>query len=178
MLSFDTLHYTPVLADMIWSAMFLQERIVSVWVITGGLFIEYFFVWGSTSLSSWRAFLANLLMNAVSLLLGIILIPVAGIIWEFFPGILLYKVFNLGSFNPYTWTATFCMAVLINSGLEISVLNFIFQQPFEQSLFWWLCLANSLSVGIAMATFLIYPPRQGAWKMRKKRPAAQIHDAK
>jgi hypothetical protein len=35
-------------------------------------------------------------------LLGIVLIPFAGILWEFFPGIVIYSVFKIGTFIPQT----------------------------------------------------------------------------
>lgn len=148
---------SPFLADVIWPAAFLENRLLSVWLISAGLFIEYFFVWRVTSLGMWRSILADVTMNAASTLLGIVLIPLAGIAWEFFPGILLYKWFNLGTFNPGTWAATFVLAVLINAVLEMTVLRVAFKQRFGKPLFLWLCLANALSVGLAMASFLIYP---------------------
>jgi hypothetical protein len=148
---------SPFLADVIWPAAFLENRLLSVWIISAGLFIEYFIVWRVTSLGVWRSILADVTMNAASTLLGIVLIPLAGIAWEFFPGILLYKWFNLGTFNPGTWAATFVLAVLINSVLEMTVLRVAFKQRFGKRLFLWLCLANALSVGLAMASFLIYP---------------------
>ena len=149
-----------IFADLIWPALFLQHRLLSAWIILAGLFIEYFFVWRVTSLSAWRSILADVAINAASTLLGIVLIPLAGIVWEFFPGIFVYELFDVGTFNRGTWTATFCMAVMINSLLEMSVLRMGFQQYFGWGLFRWLCLANALSVGLAMASFLIYPPRR------------------
>lgn len=148
------------LADMIWPAAFLESRLLSAWVISAGLIVEYFFVWRVTPLGTWRSVVADVAMNAASTLLGVVLIPLAGIVWEIFPGLIVYEVFNLGTFNPGTWAATFLMAVLINSGLELLVLRFVFHQPPGGGLFWWLCLANALSVGIAMASFLVYPPRR------------------
>ena len=153
-------HIPPMFADMIWPAAFLESRLLTVWIISAGLFIEYFFVWRLTPLGAWRSILADLAMNAASTLLGIILIPLAGLAWEFFPGIVLYKLFDVGTFNPGTWTATFLLAVVINSGLELLVLKLAFRQPASGGLFWWLCLANSLSVGLAMASLLVYPPRR------------------
>ena len=146
-----------IFADVIWPALFLQNRLLSTWIILAGLFIEYFFVWRVTSLGAWRSILADVAINIASTVLGMVLIPLAGLAWEFFPGLLIYKVFNLGTFNPGTWAVTFCMAVLINAALEMSVLRIWFQQHFGKDLFGWLCLANALSVGLAMASFLIYP---------------------
>ncbi|HKP82194.1 MAG TPA: hypothetical protein VJT69_09255 [Pyrinomonadaceae bacterium] len=149
-----------IFADVIWPALFLESRLRSTWIILAGLVIEYFVVWRVTSLGAWRSILADVAINIASTVLGIVLIPLAGIAWEFFPGIFLYKIFNLGTFNPATWTVTFCMAVVINAALEMTVLRIWFQQHFGKDLFGWLCLANALSVGLAMASFLIYPARQ------------------
>lgn len=149
-----------IFADMIWPALFLQNRLLSMWIILAGLFIEYFFVWRVTSLGAWRSILADVGMNIASTVLGIVLIPLAGIAWEFFPGLIIYRLFNVGTFNPGTWAVTFLMAVLINAALEMSVLRIWFQQHFGKDLFGWLCLANALSVGLAMASLLIYPPRR------------------
>jgi len=94
-----------------------------------------------------------------SSLLGFILIPLAGIAWESSIGITLYKLFNIGTFNQGTWPATFIFAVSIDAALETSVLRFGFKQRQFKRLFWWLALANAISVGIAMASLFKYPPR-------------------
>jgi hypothetical protein len=58
-----------------------------------------------------------------------------------------------------TWAATFIFAVFIDAALEASVLRYGFKQrPFKR-LFWWLALANAISVGIAMASLFKYPPQ-------------------
>jgi hypothetical protein len=146
-----------VFADMIWPALFLEGRLLSVPVIIAGLLIEFFFVWRITDLGIGRAIFADLVMNATSTLLGVFLIPISGIIWEFFPGIFLYKWFNIGTFNPGTWVATFFFAVLINAVLETFVIAKVFRQKMGTRGFGWLCLANALSVGLAFASFLIFP---------------------
>lgn len=148
-----------IFADVIWPALFLQNRLLSTWIILAGLVIEYFVVWRVTSLGAWRSILADVGINIASTILGMVLIPLAGLAWAFFPGIFLAQVFYLGAFHPGTWAVTFCMAVLINAALEMSVLRIWFQQQFGKYLFGWLCLANALSVGLAMASFLIYPAR-------------------
>ena len=146
-----------IIADVIWPALFLEGRLLSIPVILIGLVVEFFFVWRITSLDVAHSIAADLLMNTASTLLGIFLIPIAGIIWEFFPGIFLYKWFNMGTFNPWTWTATFCLAVVINAALETLIVAKVFGQKMGKRGFGWLCIANSISVGIAFASFLIYP---------------------
>jgi len=105
-----------------------------------------------------NAVLADVAMNAASSLIGLFLIPVTGLAWEFSAGIALYKVFNIGTFNPITWAATFVIAVFVNSALETTVLCYGFKQrPFKR-FFWWLSLANAFSVGIAVASIFFNPP--------------------
>jgi uncharacterized membrane protein SirB2 len=146
-------------ADLVWPALFLEQRLFSWWAIGFGLLVELFFVRWLTGLSWRMSAVANIAMNAASSLLGFFLIPIAGIAWEFFPGAVLYKVFNIGTFNPGTWVATFLLAVLINSALETTVLRYVFKQKPAKRLFWWLALANAVSVGLAFASLFRYPPR-------------------
>jgi hypothetical protein len=148
-----------VVADMVWPALFLEQRLFSWWAIGFGLLVELFFVRWLTGLSWRMSAVADVAMNAASSLLGFFLIPIAGIAWEFFPGIVIYKVFNIGTFNPGTWVVTFLLAVLINSALETTVLRYAFRQKPVKRLFWWLALANALSVGLAFASLFRYPPR-------------------
>ncbi len=148
-----------ILADVIWPAMLLEGRLLSWWAILAGLLVEYCFVRWLTTLSAGRAVWADIAMNAASSLLGIIFIPLIGIGWEYFPGIVLYKVFDIGTFNPGTWAFTFCMAVGVNAALETFVLIKFFKQPIGKRGFWWLCVANALSVGVAFGSLFVYPPR-------------------
>jgi hypothetical protein len=150
---------TTLFADVVWPALFLEQRLFSWWAIGLGLFVEFFFVRRLTTLSFRMCIVADLSMNAGSALLGAFLIPLAGIGWELFPGTLIYKVFNVGTFNPGTWLATFLFSVLINGVLEWLVLRFAFRQKIGRKGFWWLCFANSLSVGLAFGSLFVRPPQ-------------------
>lgn len=150
---------TPILADVVWPALFLEQRLFSWRAIGLGLVVEFFFVRWLTVLGFRMCIAADITMNAASALLGIILVPAAGFIWELFPGIIIYKVFNIGTFNPGTWAATFLFAVFINAALETSVLRFAFKQKTGKRVFWWLCVANSLSVSLAFGSLFIHPPK-------------------
>lgn len=150
---------TPIFADVVWPALFLEQRLFSWWAIGLGLLAEFFFVRWLTTLTVRQGIVADLSMNAASALLGIILIPLAGIAWELFPGSILYKIFDIGTFNPGTWTATFLFAVLINAALESLVLRLAFKQKTDKRVFWWLCVANSLSVGLAFGSLFVRPPQ-------------------
>ena len=147
------------LADVIWPALLLEGRILTWWAIITGLVVEYLFVRRITNLPIARALLADIVMNAVSTLLGMLAIPFACIVWEFFPGIFLYKIFNIGTFNPGTWTATIIIAAGINALIEGFVLRRFFKQPITKSGFWLLFAANAISVGLAFGSLLYLPPR-------------------
>ncbi len=97
--------------------------------------------------------------NALSTVIGIILIPVLGVGWEIFPGSVMYKMLNIGTFNPITWTATLILATLANGVIESLSYKFIFKENITKKIFWLICLANLASVGIALATVFLYPPK-------------------
>lgn len=95
--------------------------------------------------------------NAASALVGVPLIPIAGIAWEFFPGMVYMGLLGWGTFNPITWGATFILACLVNAAIESLVLNRGFKLPLRRQEFFWLVAANSLSVGAAFASLFIVP---------------------
>src|SRR5580698_10231577 len=147
-------------ADLVWPALLLENRLLTWWAILVGLFVEYFFVRRITNLSFSRAVLADVSMNAVSALLGIILIPIAGLIWELFPGSVYMAVFHVGTFNPGTWVATALIAAILNTYIERFALRRLFKQPLlGRRAFWLLYLANAISVSLALASLFYWPPK-------------------
>jgi hypothetical protein len=146
------------IADMVWPALFLAERMAAWWGIGLGLLVELFFVRFLTGFSWLKSALVDIAMNAASSLLGLFLIPITGVVWEFSVGRILWH-FHIGTFNPGTWTVTFVFAALINAALEASVLRYAFRQrPFKR-LFLWLALANAISVAIAFISLFRNPPQ-------------------
>jgi hypothetical protein len=105
-------------ANVVWPALYLETRLFSWWAIAFGLLIEFFFVRWLFELSAKKAAAADLAANTVSTIAGLVLIPLAGIAWEFFPGSVVYWAFGWGTFNPVTWFGTFLLASLINTVLE------------------------------------------------------------
>ena len=142
----------PAQADVVWPALYLETRLFSWWAIGLGLLVEFFFIWKVFSLTPKQALLADIAANTASALLGAVLIPLAGIVWEVFPGLAFYHLLNMGTFNPITWGATFVFACLINALLESYVLKRFFKLPFTKKTFSWLALANAFSVGIAFGS--------------------------
>ena len=149
----------PARADVVWPALFLEARLVTWWAVTTGLVVEYLFVRKLFGFGTGKAILVDVCMNAASTLLGILLIPIAGIAWEYFPGILLYTAFDVGTFNPITWIATFLLAVAINAGLESLVIRWAFKTRVGRRGFWGLFLANAVSVGVAFGSLFMVEPQ-------------------
>jgi hypothetical protein len=151
--------YATFLADVVWPALLLEGRILTWWAILVGLVVEFFFVRAITDLSFSRAAFADVAMNAASTVLGILLIPIAGIVWEMFPGIVIYKVFNIGTFNPGTWLATILIAAALNTFIERFVLRRFFKQPvIGKRAFWLLFVGNFISIAVAFGSIIYSPP--------------------
>jgi hypothetical protein len=147
------------LADFVWPALILAVRMRSVAPILAGLVFEFLVLRYIFPMVWKKAVLIDLVMNAASGLLGVVLIPLAGFIWEFFPGMFLYKLFHMGTFNPMTWAATCLMAVFISTGIEVLVVWRFFDFEVTKRRFWSLALANLGSTAIAWVSLLIHTPR-------------------
>ncbi len=61
---------TSIFADVVWPALFLEQRLFSWWAIGLGLVVEFFFVRWLTTLSLRMCVVADLSMNAASALLA------------------------------------------------------------------------------------------------------------
>ena len=148
-----------VYANMVWPALYLETRLFSWWAISVGLVIEYFFVLKLLEKNRRRAAIATVSANIASAVLGILLIPLAGVVWEAFPGLLFYHLLNMGTFNPITWVSTFVLACGVNVVVEGLVYKRIFKLNFlfKSKLLFWFMLANTASVGVAMASLVLYP---------------------
>ncbi len=146
-------------ADVVWPALYLEIRLLSFFPIIAGLIVEYFFTLYFLEKNPIKAFIATFLANLISVLLGILLIPLSGIIWGIFPGIILNGLFDISNFSPIDWIGTFILAVLVNVALE----GFFYKKFFKLKTFLktklslWLFLANSISVGIAMTSLYLNP---------------------
>lgn len=150
---------TVAYANVVWPALYLEVRLFSWWAISAGLVLETLFVRYYFSLPAKRAFVATLAANIVSALLGIVLIPLAGLLWEFFPASIINSLLGWGTFNPITWGATFLLGCLVNSILEGLVYKkwFVANLQLKSTAFLWLLAVNSLSVAMAFISLWIEP---------------------
>lgn len=148
----------PMLANFVWAGLILVSWLLAVPVILIGLGIEYFFVQKLTGFSVKRSIFADVTMNAISLLLGVLLIPLFSFVWEISVGSLLWELNNqIGSFHLINMTATYILTVLINTVIENFALRNIFKLKKNKASFRWLFLANAFSVGVAFVGFWLYP---------------------
>jgi hypothetical protein len=140
----------PAYADIIWPSFILEQHLLSIYPIILGLIVEYLFLRYYFKMNIKRAILADLAMNAASVCIGIILIPLSGLAWGYFPGLIFGNLFGMR--NMEEWIVTFLMATFINAGIE----SFVVQRGFKVTVgvkgFIILSVANAISVGIAMAS--------------------------
>jgi len=146
-------------ANVVWPALYLETRLFSWWAIGVGLLIEFFFIKWLFGLSAQRSAIADVSANTISSIAGIVLIPLAGIVWEIFPAFVINWLFNWGTFNLVTWVATFVLACFVNALLEGAVYKkwFAPEFRFKSKAFIWLLIANSFSVGVAYISFWVNP---------------------
>jgi hypothetical protein len=147
------------LADIVWPSMVLLEGLWTWWVILAGLVIELVFLRFITDLSWKKLILADILMNAVSSIMGFIVILIGGAGVSLVSGFTYERLFNLGTFNPYSWGVTLVFSALVNTALESLMLVLAFRQKLK----WWgylvLFIANTASVGLALYEVITNPPR-------------------
>src|SRR5258705_3863754 len=131
-----------VAADVVWPALYLEHKMTSVPVIAVGYLVEAIGLSWIFKTTIKKAAIYSLAGNFASSLLGIILRPISGILWEIFPGLIFYKFFNVGTFNPVTWTATLILASVVNAGLESLVYRFFFNLKIGKAEFFKIVAIN------------------------------------
>ena len=150
---------TPIFADMVWPALVLEQRLLSALPIAAGLAFEWLALWlGGFGLSWKRAVIVDIGMNAVSTVVGIVLIPVLGLAWELFPGRIIYPILHVGTFNPVTWAATLLLAVVATTLVEFATVKWAFRVRADIRRFAILLAANAASVAIAFWSLWMRPP--------------------
>jgi hypothetical protein len=146
------------IANVIWPAAILTERLLSWWVIAASLLIEFLFVWWAFRLPPLKALLATIAANAASAAIGLFALPYLGLFWEaalFGTGIGV-KI-NWDAFSPAGWAVTFLLAVGLSLGIELAVYRYGFKLPVNRRVVWLLLLANIITAGIAFISLDIIP---------------------
>ncbi|KKK55215.1 hypothetical protein LCGC14_3076800 [marine sediment metagenome] len=154
----NVLYSTQAYANLVWPSLYLAGRTITWAPILVGLIVEYLFIRKFTDLENDKAIYAVVTMNLTSALIGMYPIVFSGLFWEMHIGTYLNEMLNMGTFNPYTWTATIIMAVGINTLIEGLVLRWGYKLKNWKKTFIWLGCANSISVLVAYLTIYIKPP--------------------
>lgn len=140
-----TVLFLPIMAsaNMVWPSLYIEETLLSPYIIGAGLVIEFLFIKFFLKFSLKKSVLADLGMNICSTLIGIAAIPISGIVAE----IILIPLRN-GTFDISHWIASYIFAVLCNVLIEGLFLKIAFKLNFKKN-FLWLTAANALSVVLA-----------------------------
>jgi hypothetical protein len=138
------------LANLVWPAVYVTMGLVTWWVVAAGLAIETVGLRLLLRASLAKSLLLAFSMNAISAVLGIVLVPLAGIAYEFLPGLLINWLFSWGTFNPVAWVATFLLAAVINATVEGTVLSRGFAIILNRAQKFWLVALNFATVALAI----------------------------
>lgn len=132
-------------ANMVWPSIFIVQQYYTWYVILIGLIVEFFAVKIFLKVGWGKAAIIDVSMNAISALIGVLLIPASGIFVEF-----LTVPFGATTFHLSHWILDYVAAVLSNVVIEGLALKWIFKYPFKKN-FLWLLGANAISVIICTA---------------------------
>ncbi len=142
-------------ANMVWPSLYIAEGLRSWYVILIGLIIEFVFVKCFLKESCLKSVLIAFVMNLVSTVLGIVLIPLSGFMGEF-----LMIPFDTATFHLSHWIFSYVLAMLSNVLVEGLCVKIIFKYKFSK-MFWWLCAANAITIiicilfhGLTMSGFM------------------------
>lgn len=127
-------------ANMIWPTVYIVGQYYSWYVILAGLLIETIAARIFLKTSWIRSFGIMLATNVISALVGVVLIPLSGILVE-----LLTLPFGGGTFQLSHWILDYLCVILANTCIEGLALKLIFKYSFKSN-FWWLLGANAISV--------------------------------
>ena len=148
-----------VLADVVWPALFLAGRMTAWWCIVVSILLEAAALWRFAQVQPVKALAASTVMNTVSALCGSLLLPLIGIRWEVIAGLTYNAWFHWGTFNWITQVATWSIAVLLSTGIELFVLWLVFFMPWTRRLTVVMLVANAVTVALAWVTMLLVHPK-------------------
>ena len=148
------------LADVVWPALYLVDRMLALEVIVLGLCIEAAIFHRAFQMTWKRAFVVTFVINLISSVVGVMLLPAWG--WYWADATLKRDAhFGWGTFNPLSWAETCCFAWLLTTLVEWLPLRLMVGR--QKHLLWVLLAANFLSVGVAYLSFNIVPPSRDPW---------------
>ncbi len=137
----------PTAADVVWPSLYITKGMLSLKVIFLGLIIELFFVKYFTKIDWKKASIITILMNLITAILGILLIPLSGLGAEFVFEFVFhaYDKFGIGTFHWSHWFVSYLLVIFINTLIEGVFIKLSLKLNLKQT-FWWLFVANGISV--------------------------------
>ena len=146
----------PANADIVWPSLYIAKGMLSIKVILPGLIVEFFFVKYFTKTDWKKALTVTVLMNLITTILGIIFIPLSGLGSEFVFDFVFhaYDKFGIGSFHWSHWLTSYLLIIFINTFIEGLFIKLMLKLKLKK-IFWWLLIANSISVLICFLFYII-----------------------
>jgi len=145
-------------ANMVWPSLLIMERLYGWGIILVGLVIEIPVIRYITQSTLSRAVKNTVAINTGSAILGIVVIPLSGIVYA-----LLGALLRMGTFHPVSIVLEMLFNALVTAAVELAILKAIYSLYLKEKLslnrwnfllFW---LINVGSVGAAYATLLFKP---------------------
>ena len=148
-----------IIADAWVPALDVMLGLVEWYVIILGLVVQYWAIFKITGFGSGKAVVADLVLNAFSVIGGIALIPVLGMVWQIAFGILLEHLFGQSTFVVVTWIATFAFSVAANVALQWLALKSVYKLRIGKKEIWLLVCVHSATIAIALlSNWIRYQP--------------------
>ena len=129
---------------MVWPSLYILSQVYCWYVIALGLVVEYFAVKFFGKVTWGKSAIIVALMNAISALVGWVLIPISGIFTEF-----LLLPFGQGTFHLSHWIVDYVFVAFVNTCIEGLSMKWIFKYKFKR-IFWWLFAADAISVALSV----------------------------
>ncbi len=136
---------TVAYANVVWPSLYIAEGLRSWYIILAGLIVEFGFIKIFAKEKWLKAIIIAFIMNTISTLVGIILIPVSGLLGE-----VILLPFNKETFHWSHWLLSYILAVLGNVLIEGLSIRFIFK---IKKFVWWLFVANAISVVLCILVY-------------------------
>lgn len=141
-------------ANVVWPTIYIAKGMQSWYVIAGGLAIELLLIKIFTHTEWKKSTLIAVTMNAISTIVGILLIPLVGFVGAIGLGILgeLIPVLGGGTFDVAQWIFGYILTILTNVVVEGLSIKLIFKMQWKD-FFLWLLLANTISVLLCIGVY-------------------------
>lgn len=146
-----------VIANVVWPALYAEAKVSSLPIVALSLVIEFFFFRRLFSLSVKNAVVYDLAANLASGLIGLIGRPLSGILYELTIGMLVMWLFDWGTFNPVTWVSVPIFGGALNAFIELFAIRMIWKHKITKRNFYWVWLANIITISIATAWVVMHP---------------------